>query len=626
MCGIAGLADFREPMLGARQVVDVMNTALRHRGPDGDGIYESPMGHVVLGNRLLSIVDVRHGKQPIHRTKDGADLAITFNGEIYNHNDLRKELIQRGHRFATSCDSEVALVAYSEWGNDCVQHFNGCFAFAVYDGATKSLYLARDRVGIRPLFYAWLPDGRFAFASEPKGILAIPGYTPSPDFETIAGFFLEMAVLTDACSCLDRSFYDGINSLNPGSYATADASGFTCHSYWDVPIEACSERASWYERVASVRESLCRSVAARMPKEVNGGVGLSGGVDSSVLAVLASSEIGHPVPCFSIQYMGGYNPDFEHARLLASEHSLPLEPVDVVSEALIQDVDPMIHAMDGPHDTIRQLGMFAMFRSFREAKFKVALVGEGGDEFHLGYYHTSPGFAHDQHVCRNGADFRALWRKRIPFASAYLARGFREGVDYEAIIERVVSEYYDACPSEGTLEKMQYFYAKKFLKYRLDANDRCGFAHSVEVRVPYCDHDAIQASLAVPSECNLGKDTEKIALREAFRDELPMQIRSRRKFSMAESPVLRAHRLVADMLRAELRSAGGAVWSILDREHTESLLNLYAKRIDDIERSKQEDATALTDEIPLSRPVSLRTRHVFSVLTFIRWFRTIFRE
>ena len=232
MCGINGIINFSSPIKNSLKIVKSMNQCLDHRGPDDKGTFISKNKNIVFGHARLSIVDVKRGHQPIIEKHKGNEYAITFNGEIYNHNELGEELRKKGYKFKT----EVILKSYLEWGNKCVNKFVGAFAFAIYDGKKNLVFMARDRTGIKPYYYSLLEDGTFLFSSEPKGILGYPGFRKEPDNETIADYFLGMLTFAAGNAGLNRSFFKGILGFNPGTYAIFDKNGLKIKEYWDVPI------------------------------------------------------------------------------------------------------------------------------------------------------------------------------------------------------------------------------------------------------------------------------------------------------------------------------------------------------------------------------------------------------
>ena len=332
MCGINGIVDYKASIDDS--IVHAMNDSLAHRGPDGEGIFTSRTRNVALGNRRLSIVDIDNGSQPVVVTHNGYEFAITYNGEVYNHKELRHELESRGYKFKTNSDTEVVLNAYVEFGERCVDRFNGQFAFAIYDGKKDSVYLARDKFGIKPLYYANV-NGALVFSSEPKGILTHPNFNAKPNLETIADFFLTMDIFTDGHISLNRTFFDGIHALEPGMYCVVDRNGSEIQRYWDVNIHT--------DNPDEITEELIRNaVSIRIPDEVRVGTALSGGLDSSIVTYLTLQQ-GHQLPAATVKYNGvKYNPDWDHAQLFADEFGVENLCVGLDANTLLDDIHPLL--------------------------------------------------------------------------------------------------------------------------------------------------------------------------------------------------------------------------------------------------------------------------------------------
>jgi len=615
MCGINGVINFLKPDQDAKRIVSRMNSALSHRGPDGEGIFSSKDGCATLGSRRLSIVDVENGRQPVRCSIVDREFCCVLNGEIYNFRELKEKLIQRGHRFETDCDTEVVLKSYMEWGNQCLERFRGIFAMAIYDG--KELFFARDRLGVKPLHYALLADGTLVFSSEPKGIFRYPGFRKEPDAESIAEYFLGTFVFTDSSTALNRSFFRNVYSVEPGAYATFSSDGLKMQEYWDLPIYG--ERSD-VDFVKEFRTELMRAIIEQLPNEVKFGTALSGGLDSSIVTAIAAAHSGIRIPAATIKFTGGgANPDFEHAKIFARRNSIDLLVTELTPEILLSHIDPMVLAMDAPHDTIRQLGLFATYKRLHEAGCKVVLVGEGSDEFNLGYYHFSPGFGND--LCTTPRMFREAWKRRVSHASRVFTKEFMQNVDFDSIIARVSTDYYEKCKSERPIDRIQYFYAKKFLKYRLDANDRCAMAHSIEARVPFCDHRFVELAFQVPPEQNIRGGLEKNVLREAFKAHIPKEIYRRQKFALPEGKDLRLYELIAAELDSNIRAADKCVWEILDKGSIIGLNNEFKARLKQAKAGVKID---FTGEIRMQEEVDLRIKHVFLALTFLRWFDIYF--
>ncbi|MDZ7379434.1 MAG: asparagine synthase (glutamine-hydrolyzing), partial [candidate division KSB1 bacterium] len=290
MCGIAGIFYTQPARAVAPELLQRMTSALRHRGPDDDGFYvDGPIG---LGHRRLSIIDVAGGRQPI--CNQAKTKAIVFNGEIYNFQRLRDTLMHRGYRFTTQGDTEVILHAYEEYGEACVQHLRGMFAFAIWDGVKKQLFLARDRVGIKPLYYYW--DGHtLLFASEIKAILQDPGVERTLDAQALDDYLTYLYVPGP------KSIFQKIRKLRPGHTVTVSAHGVVEQQYWDLafqPQDALQEA----DYATGLLEKLKESVAIHLMSEVPLGAFLSGGVDSSAVVAIMAGLLDRPVNTASIGF------------------------------------------------------------------------------------------------------------------------------------------------------------------------------------------------------------------------------------------------------------------------------------------------------------------------------------
>lgn len=614
MCGINGEVSY----LGQADIEGLarMNNALSHRGPDGEGVFVSKERGTALGNRRLSIVDVEGGTQPIVYKQGSVTHAITFNGEIYNHADLRKELEGNGHKFKTRSDTEVLLKSYLEWGKDCLNRLNGAFAFAIYDGIKNRVFLARDRLGIKPLYYAKM-DHSFLFSSEPKGILARLDVERVPDYETIANYFVAMMTLTNCGAPPERSFYKGISALPPATYAFVDERGLQSpQRYWQLPFprEIPEQRLKGNEAVEALRAALEEAVRIRIPNEVGFGTALSGGLDSSIVTVLALQYISR-LTSATIGFKD--DPDYQHAKLLADKRGIKLLDPELTAEEMMGGIDELVQAYDEPHNTIRQLGLMKVLKTLRGEGLKVGLVGEGADEALLGYFSNSPGFASDG-AYQDSEVLRRALISRAKFSKSYFSDSFLSRVDLESVAENIFSLEYGDCQSEFPIDKMTNWYFRRFLAgYRLLANDRSGMHYGLEVRTPFCDHNVVRVALSIAPSFNLQSGTEKHALREAFRSKLPEEIYRRRKYALPESRNLHFYDLVGNKLEEEIENASPEVWEILSRDYAGKLHQDFATRIREIRQGRDND---LTKEIALNQDVSIRVKQVFSILTFLRWF------
>ena len=599
MCGIAGWVGAGG---GNREVLDAMLKILEHRGPDDTGRYLD--GEAALGMTRLSIIDLVTGQQPM-RSEDGA-VTLVFNGEIYNFRDLRGELQARGRRFATRSDTEVLLRAWEAYGPACVDRLRGMFAFAVWDARRRRLFLARDRVGKKPLYY-WHRDGVLVFASEPKALLRHPAVGRTLDLaalEHYAAFGYTPAA---------RSIFDGIAKLPPGHTATLAGGGLSVARYWTLPAGATAARpAPREELLGRVRAEVRDAVRARLEADVPLGVFLSGGVDSSVIvACMRELNVGR-LATFSV----GFGADLSHderpyARAVAQRfetehHEEVLEPKAAdLAAAVVRYVDePFADSSAIPTLVVAEA---------TARHLKVALSGIGGDETFGGYprylgVRLSEAWARVPRVLRAGPEALARW---LPDSAGSRnlgdwARRFADGAG-RPMPERYIgwTRFFDAQALDtlATPALARHFGSDVEAPHRaawagrrdgdavdgawridlatylpddlLTMADRMSMARSLELRAPFCDHRLIEFSLTIPAAAKLEGFRLKALLKAAFADVLPPTVVNRRKqgFMIPLSRWLRTtlRDLVDDTLAPERVRARGLwrpeVVARLVREH-----------------------------------------------------------
>src|SRR5271155_292965 len=378
MCGIAGVFEFGKDAQADSAVVRRMCDVMAHRGPDDDGIFAQ--GRIGLGMRRLSIVDLATGHQPIGN-EDGS-IWIVFNGEIYNHRALRENLITRGHRYRTQSDTETIVHLYEEYGKDCVQHLRGMFAFAIWDEKRKSLFIARDRLGIKPLYYR-LTAHNFLFGSEIKVLLASPEVRP--DFNrTVLPEFLAFGYLSG-----DATFYHGVRKLMPGHTLEVDEQGgLRIEQYWDLPVTPADtpNDKSHDERyyVESYRDLLEGAVNSHLMSDVPLGVFLSGGLDSSAVAALMTKIRCEPIETFSVGYSEQTYSELPYARIVAQHLNSVHHEVLVSRQDFFGVLPKLIWHEDEPIVWPSSVSLFFVAQLARE-RVKVVLTGEGSDETLAGY-------------------------------------------------------------------------------------------------------------------------------------------------------------------------------------------------------------------------------------------------
>ena len=558
MCGIAGLfhPDVPKPVDPAR--VAAMTEVLAHRGPDGSGIWTAP--GIGLGHRRLSIIDLSDAAAQPMLTPDRR-LVITFNGEIYNFREVREELEAKGHGFRTESDTEVILAAWRQWGPDCLQRLNGMFAFALYDADAESLFLARDRLGVKPLFYAELGDGALIFASELKGLLAHPRLRRIPDPRAVEDY-LAFGYVPD-----DSAIVEGVRKLPAGHYLLVRRGRAVpapiC--WWDVDFTnptAAPRKALEEEMV----ERLRAAVRSRMVADVPLGAFLSGGVDSSaVVAFMAEASRGAVETC-SIGFDEADHDETHHAaavaRLFATHHR-----ARTVAAADFSLIDTLVDAFDEPFADASALATYQV-SALAVEKVKVALSGDGADEAFAGYRRYRMFMAEErvrrllppplerafgalgevypkldwaprflrakttlQALGRAGAEAYAYAVGVTPPAirSMIYSRTFTSSLQKHVAEERYVRAMCEA-PAADPLSRAQYADLKIWLPGDiLTKVDRASMAVSLEAREPLLDHRLVEFAARLPARMRLRGGVGKWLMKQALVGRLPGEILHRPK-------------------------------------------------------------------------------------------------
>jgi asparagine synthase (glutamine-hydrolysing) len=533
-----------------------MSRALAHRGPDEEGTFrEGPVG---LGIRRLSIIDVAGGQQPI-ANEDG-DVRVVFNGEIYNHEALREDLLRRGHRFATRADTEVIVHLYEEHGDDCVDALEGMFAFALWDRRRRRLLLARDRFGQKPLFYAAVPDG-LVFASEIKALLGVEGV--AADLDTVSmHHYLSLRFVPPP-----RTMFGGISKLPAAHRLTFEDGRLRVSRYWQLsfadPIEADDE-----EIVEAVRDQLRRSVDAHLVSDVPVGAMLSGGLDSSTVVALAARSGAAPLQTFAIGVSDQSFNEIPWARRVA-EHCGTRHTDELVEAGVFASLPTMIRHLDEPSDPIAACMYHASALASRHVK--VALGGDGGDEVFAGFdryagvgwvdhYARLPGWlrrgvGHLISAIPEDLDYKS-WTQRLRwvdqlgwagdadrrYAEATIFFRFdhtaKQGLlqpgawrGLEAIDSAdVITRELRACDSPDALNRMLHAdFATRLPEHSLMLSDRMSMAHGLELRSPLLDRPLVELMARVPRRLKLRGRELKVALRRAARPWLPRDVLRRPK-------------------------------------------------------------------------------------------------
>lgn len=560
MCGIAGILEFAPEAHVEARVLRRMCKIMAHRGPDDEGFFVG--GPVGLGMRRLSVVDLSTGHQPICN-EDGS-VWIVFNGEIYNHSSLRKQLITRGHRYQTRSDTETIVHLYEEYGKECVRHLRGMFAFAVWDARSETFFLARDRLGIKPLYYR-LDAQRFIFGSEIKVLLEYPGVTPELN-RSVLPEFLAFGYLSSS-----ETFYNGIQKLMPGHTLEIKQNGTTkCEPYWDLTIAPEEESRDDHYYVDTYRGLLEEAVRSHLMSDVPLGVFLSGGLDSSAVAALGTKIKGEPIETFSVGYADHSYSELPFARCVAEHLGTVHHEILVTDDDFFGALPKLIWHEDEPIVWPSSVALFFVAQLARKS-VKVVLTGEGSDETLGGYSRyafTLKNLTFD-HLYRNWIPRRARrslrnfvgscsWinasaRRKLShtfltldsnswssfyFDNFYSAFGQRSQNDLftNSFRQQVedASAYHNALrywenSSGELLQRLLYTDIKTYLVELLMKQDNISMAASIESRVPFLDHVLVEWAVSTPSSAQIRGTSGKWILKKAMEDMLPHSIIYRKK-------------------------------------------------------------------------------------------------
>jgi asparagine synthase (glutamine-hydrolysing) len=603
MCGICGVLELNGRRFPERDL-RAMSSVLRHRGPDDQG--ELSLGPLAMAFRRLSIVDVAGGHQPM-ANEDGT-IWIVFNGEIYNDPELRPLLEQRGHCYATNSDTETILHLYEEYGEDCVQYLRGMFAFAIWDMRARRLFCARDRLGIKPFYYAQIGD-RFAFASEIKALLELPGLQSRLNRRALPEFFA-LGYLSSK-----ETMFEGISKLLPGHRLLFDLDRGDKEpritQYWDLDISSSDHRLREGDYLAQFSELFTKAVQTHLRSDVPLGVFLSGGLDSSSIAAVVAGLRDEPIQTFSVGYNEDQYSELSYARQVAAHIGAEHHEVILGPEEFLASLPQMIWHEDEPivWPSSVALGHLA---GLAGEKVKVVLTGEGADEVLAGYL--------KYRVTLWNMRLGPAYRKLVPptlrqamqrmLASAFLPdwvqRKLRHSFLYypETFEQIYFDNFYSVFPREeqshlfsralqeeiqeidpytnsmqfvGTqsanlLNQLLYLDIKTYLVELLMKQDQMSMAASIESRVPFLDHKLVEFTARVPARYKIRGFSGKHLLRQAMMGRLPEAVlrRNKKGFPTPIRPWLR-HQLF-DKLRSTLTDGRLAERQVVNSEYVMNLL------------------------------------------------------
>lgn len=553
MCGIAGIVNLNPREAVDEAVLKRMRDTIRHRGPDGEGLWiDGPVG---LAHRRLAIVDVAGGHQPM--TNEDESCWITYNGEIYNHAALRPELEARGHHYRTRSDTETILHLYEEEGERCVERLRGMFAFAVWDGARRRLLLARDRLGIKPLYYA-ITERQLLFASEIKAILSAGSIRPTFN-EAILPEFLATRFVSG-----EETFFRGVHKLLPGRTLSWSAGEGLCERrYWQLSVDTDNTADGIQQRAREVRTRLEAAVRSHLMSDVPLGLFLSGGIDSSGLAALMAPMAKEPIRTFAVGFAEREANELDYARLAARAVGAQHHEVVISAAEFFNTLPHLIWHEDEPIAFTSSVPLYFVSRLARE-HVKVVLTGEGADELFLGYNRYRVTAWNDRLGRAYGAVVPSALRRKVGGLMEALPGGIRRHVgrtflmrpldprelfyDNFAVFPEVLQDrlladtaslrardpYAEGLRSYladggGVPERMSQADLQTYLVELLMKQDQMSMAASVESRVPFLDHEFVEHVATIPAHFKLRRWQTKAVLREALRGLVPPAILTRRK-------------------------------------------------------------------------------------------------
>jgi asparagine synthase (glutamine-hydrolysing) len=584
MCGIVAIFSPQKPV--SEKTLGQAVLQLQHRGPEGSQLWVADHHRIGLAHARLAIIDPENGDQPI--ANEDRCLHIVVNGEFYDYERARRELTQRGHRMRTGSDSEIALHLYEESGTQCLHQLRGEYAFVLWDERNQMLFAARDRFGIKPLFYA-VHEGVLYIASEVKALFAA-GIPARWDRE---GFYH----MADCGQPISQTLYDGVKEVPPGHYLVATAKYLEIHKYWDFDFPRMDEPtqaqgdAEWIEML---RAELNDAVRVRLRADTPIGFYLSGGLDSSAILAIAADQLGKPIRTFTVAFSRPeYNEEI-FAREMANHIGAEYCPIPVRQSDLAEHFEDSVWHAETICGNANGVARYLLSRKARDEGYKVVLTGEGSDEIFGGYAHnhndigdssvpnvsdpvrrllsvleTTGSFSKKSIVClepfRQALGVVPSWLEAGAGHAGILRDLFEDDLHEELSTRDGVRVFLNSIDVEGqlagrsALHQSQYLWAKTVFQGNILPwlSDRTDMAHSIESRVPFLDDKVVRLVSKLPISVQFREGVEKFALREAVRSILPERISQRRKHSFLAPPLDQAEDhsfnvFVQDMLRGDI--------------------------------------------------------------------------
>jgi len=633
MCGITGVYNLNKGATVSQAVVKKMRDVLVHRGPDDAGLYISPNKKVGLGYRRLAIIDLSAaGNEPM--SNEDKTIWMVFNGEVYNFQGIKKALIQKGHHFHSRTDAEVVLHLYEEKGEQLVNGLNGMYAFVIWDEKKKKLLAVRDRLGIKP-FYYYFKDNIFIFASEIKAILEHPLVKREVDLEGISHY------LTFACTPAPYTLFKNIRKLPPAHYLTLDQNGcLETRRYWqpfnNLAVQRLSNFKTTEEKeeyfVEKTKELLRSSVNSQMVSDVPFGCFLSGGIDSSLNAVLMSRAMGKPVETFSISFkdLPQYD-EFSYSRQVAKMLGSKTHEIRIGKEEFLQWLPKLAYYADDPNGDPVCFPVYYLSKLVRDSKVIMAQVGEGSDELFCGYgtymafiklytkywkyLEKLPAFLRklpysliQKLVPQNKLVLHKEFLRRLALGKPLFYGGANAFSTYDKQFiltenfKKQIPTYISDKLVEDIYTELDTQYSKLNARFGLPANkpdflqkmlyleltirlpelllmrvDKMAMANSIETRVPFLDHRIVEMAFSIPMNLKIKNNTTKYILKKAVKGIIPDEIINRKKrgFWAPISEWLRKESSISEQLFNIIRNSKIRELGIFDYNYIEQLITAH---------------------------------------------------
>lgn len=566
MCGIAGMIGMQvtEPILRK------MEKTMSRRGPDSKGRARGE-GYTLLHSRLV-IVDPEGGIQPMELEYAGERYTVVYNGELYNTEDIRQELLMLGHSFKSYSDTEVLLHAYGQWQEKCLEKLNGIFGFAVWEHRRKRLFIARDRIGVKPLFYAQVGN-KLVFASEIKTILASEIVPPMLDVDGVA-----QIILLGPGRAPGSGVFRDIKEIKPGHYGFFGGGKLTLRQYWKLTDREHTD--SFEETVEKVQWLVTDAITRQMVSDVPLGTFLSGGLDSSLISSVCAEKMNQPLQTFSVDYLnneryftpGKFQPNSDNSYIIQMQSYLGSEHHWTVlkTEDLVGVLQDATIARDLPGMADVDFSLLAFCRRIRES-VKMALSGECADEIFGGYpWYTDP-------QVRSVDGFP--WAQNTQLRASFLSENIRNQINAAEFVSQHYQNTINASdilpgnsPLERRMKEMVNLNMNWFMQTLLDRKDRMSMYCGLEVRVPFCDYRIAEYLYAIPWTYKYYQDKEKGLLRYAMRRYLPETVLYRKKSPYPKTWDPGYQRIMEQMLRWVLENKDSQLFAIVDRRAVEKLL------------------------------------------------------